>query len=139
VKSTILSFFCGIVISRFVSNKYILSLAAIVTGTLIGFLGAFGVFGVVYPFSIGLDFGVPWYDDMMAFVLYFLTQQIRIYSFQSEWGSTVMPLMPIVVAILVITSVVSVLIGQLVERRWFGRRFHVEANKSFLSHIVASS
>ncbi len=131
-----MSFFCGIVISRFVSNKYILSLAAIVTGTLIGFLGAFGVFGVVYPFFIAES---PLVYEMADFTLYFLTQQIRIYSFQSEWGSTVMPLMPIVVAILVITSVVSVLIGQLVERRWFGRRFHVEANKSFLSHIVASS
>lgn len=117
-----MSFFCGIVISRFVSNKYILSLVAIVTGTLIGFLGAFGVFGVAYPFSIGLDHGVPWYDNIMPFLLFFMTQQIRIYSFTSELGSIEMPLMPIVVIILVTTSIVSVLVGQLVGRTWFGRK-----------------
>lgn len=117
-----MSFFCGIVISRFVSNKYILSLAAIVTGTLIGFLGAFGVFGIAYPFSIALDYEVPLYDPIMPFVLYFLTPQIRIYSFTSELGSIAMPLMPIVVVILVTTSVVSVLVGQLAGRRWFGRK-----------------
>ncbi|MHA1390221.1 MAG: hypothetical protein ACTSWA_13845 [Candidatus Thorarchaeota archaeon] len=117
-----LSFLMGIVISRLVRNKYILPLVAIVIGTLIGFLGAFGVFGMAYPFSIALDYEVPWYDNIMPFVLYFLTPQIRIYSFQSEWGSIAMPLMPIVVAILVITSVVSVLVGQLAGRRWFGRK-----------------
>ncbi|TFH04489.1 MAG: hypothetical protein E4H14_14630, partial [Candidatus Thorarchaeota archaeon] len=106
-----LSLLCGIVISRIVRNKYIQPLVSIVIGTLIGILGAIGVFGVVYPFSIALDYAVPWYDNIMPFVLYFLTPQIRIYSFQSEWGSIAMPLMPIVVAILVITSVVSVLVG----------------------------
>ncbi len=111
-----LSFFCGIVISRFVRSKYILSLVAIVTGTLIGFLGAFGILGVVYPFYIAQS---PLLYEMADFSLFFMTQQIRIYSFTSEMGSTVMPIMPIVVVILVTTSVVSVLIGQLAGRRLF--------------------
>ena len=111
-----MSFFCGIVISRFVSNKYILSLVAIVIGTLIGFLGAFGVFGMAYPFFIT---GSPLVTEVVYFGLFFMIPEIRIYSFTSEWGSIAIPLMPIVIAILVITSVVSVLIGQLVERRWF--------------------
>ncbi len=121
-----LSLLCGIVISRIVRNKYTQPLVSIVIGTLIGILGAIGVFGVAYPFSIALDYAVPWYDNIMPFVLYFLTPQIRIYSFQSEWGSNVMPLMPIVVAILVITSVVNVLVGQLVGSRWFWRKESTE-------------
>ena len=114
-----LSFLCGIVISRLVRNKYILPLVAIGIGTLIGFLGAIGVLGVVYPFFIA-ESGFAY--EMADFTLSFMTPQIRIYSFSSEWMSTAMPLMPIVVAILVITSVVSVLVGQLAGRRWFGRK-----------------
>ena len=114
-----LSLLCGIVISRIVRNKYTQPLVSIVIGTLIGFLGAIGVLGVVYPFFIA-ESGFAY--EIADFTLSFMTPQIRIYSFSSEWMSTAMPLMPIVVTILVITSVVSVLGGQLVGCRWLGRK-----------------
>jgi len=121
VKCTFLSFLCGIVISKFVKKKHISFLAAIVIGTLIGFLGAFGVFGVVYPFFIAIDTAIFWYDEVTLFGLFLMIPQIKIYSFESGWLSASIPLIPIVVVILAITSIVSVLIGQLAGRRWFGR------------------
>ena len=121
VKCTFLSFLCGIVISKFVKKKHISFLAAIVIGTLIGILGAFGVFGVVYPFFIAVDTDAFWYDEVTPFGLFFMIPQIKIYSFVSGWLSASIPLIPIVAVILVITSIASVLIGQLAERRWFGR------------------
>jgi len=114
----IVSILCGIVISKFVRERNITFLAAIVIGTLIGFLGAIGVFGMVYPFYIAVDTDVVHIPELVPFGVYFIIPQIKIFSFSSAWLSSVMPLVPLLAILFVITSIVSVFVGYTIERRW---------------------
>ncbi len=88
---------------------------------MIGFLGALGVFGVSYPFYIAKELDIIWIPEETLYSIFFILPQIRIYSFPSAWISSEMPLNPVVVVLLVISSIVSVIIGQVAARRWFWR------------------
>lgn len=121
MKCMLVSVVCGIIISKVVRDRNFSFLAALVIGTSIGFLGAIGIFGLVYPFYIAVNSDVVTIPEVVPYAVYFLIPQIKIYSFTSDWGSFSIPLLPIVAFIFVIISIVSVLFGQIVGRKWFWR------------------
>ena len=111
---------CGIVISKFVRNRTISLLTAIVIGTMIGLLGAVGIFGIVYPFYVAVDSSVATIPEVRPFAVFFILSQFIVYRFQSwQIFSSAIPLDPVVVILFVATSVVGVIIGQASGLRWF--------------------
>ena len=109
---------CGIVISKFVRDRTISILTAIVIGTMIGLLGAVGIFGIVYPFYIAVDSSVATIPEVRPFAVFFILSQFIVYRFQSWQLSFAIPLDPVVVILFVATSVVGVIIGQASGLRW---------------------
>ena len=111
---------CGIVISKFVRDRTISLLTAIVIGTMIGLLGAVGIFGIVYPFYVAVDSSVATIPEVIPFAVFFIRSQFIVYRFQSwQIFSSAIPLDPVVVILFVATSVVGVIIGQASGLRWF--------------------
>ena len=111
---------CGIVISKFVRDRTISLLTAIVIGTMIGLLGTIGIFGIVYPFYVAVDSSVATIPEVRPFAVFFILSQFIVYRFQSwQIFSSAIPLDPVVVILFVATSVVGVIIGQASGLRWF--------------------
>ncbi len=113
-----LSILGGFVISKFTRKWNFPLILAVLLGSLIGYLGALGVYGVSYPFYIAKDLNIIWIPEETLYSVFFILPQIRIYSFPSAWISSEMPVNPVVVVLLVISSIVSVIIGQVAARRW---------------------
>jgi hypothetical protein len=116
-----LSILGGFVISKFIRKWNFSLILAILLGSLIGYLGALGVYGVVYPFYIARVMDVLWIDEVVLYSVFFIVPQIKIFLFEGAWLSSEMPLNPVVVVLLVISSIVSVLIGQVAGRKWLWR------------------
>ncbi len=116
-----LSILGGFVISKFIRKWNFSLILAILLGFLIGYLGALGVYGVVYPFYIARVMDVLWIDEVVLYSVFFIVPQIKIFLFEGAWLSSEMPLNPVVVVLLVISSIVSVLIGQVAGRKWLWR------------------
>lgn len=114
-----LSILGGFVISKFIRKWNFSLILAVLLGSLIGYLGALGVYGVVYPFYIARVMDILWIDEVVLYSVFFIVPQIKIFLFEGAWLSSEMPLNPVVVILLVISSIVSVLIGQVAGRKWF--------------------
>jgi hypothetical protein len=122
----ILSFVCGVVISKYVKAWRISILIAVLVGTFIGVLGAIGVFGVAYPFYIAVDPDVVSVPEIVPFAVFFFVPQIKVYTFSSGWLSGAVPLVPLVIALFVTTSIIIVIFGDYAGKRWFWKNKFLE-------------
>ena len=102
---------------------------AVLIGTIIGFLGAIGIFGVVYPFYIALD-PVVSIPEVVPFAVFFIVPQIKVYTF-SGWFSSAIPLLPLVIVLFVTTSIIGAIAGEYTGRRWFWRNKYLERMEPF--------
>ena len=99
---------------------------AVLIGTIIGFLGAIGIFGVVYPFYIGVDPDTVSIPELTPLAVFFMIPHIKVYTFSSGWLSSAIPLIPLVMALFVTTSIIAVMVGQYTGKRWFWKNKYSE-------------
>jgi hypothetical protein len=110
-----LSIILGYCIFRFVRARLAALATGILIGTLIGVLGALGVFGVGYPFFMAVRNDVVHIPEVLPMAVFFLTSQFYIYDFSVPMGSSLYSNM-IVTSIFVISSLAGIAIGYIIQR-----------------------
>jgi hypothetical protein len=110
-----LSILLGYCIFRFVRVRLAAFATSILIGTLIGGLGALGVFGVGYPFFMAVRDDVIHIPEILPMTVFFLTPQFGVYEFSILMGSS--PWQNIVVtSIFVTSSLVGIALGHTIHR-----------------------
>jgi predicted membrane protein len=110
-----LSILLGYCIFRFVRVRLAAFASGILIGTLIGGLGALGVFGVGYPFFMAVRDDTIHIPEILPMTVFFLTSQFSIYEFSLLMGSSPYT-NAIVTSIFVASSLVGIAIGYIIQR-----------------------
>jgi hypothetical protein len=109
-----LSIVFGYCISRFIRKRFIASVIAILIGSLVGVLGALGIFAAAYPFYLAIPSGWVGIPEVTRLVIFFLTPQIEIYRF-SVWMDT-SPLQNFIsTSIFITSSLAGICLGYFIQ------------------------
>jgi hypothetical protein len=110
-----LSILLGYCTFRFVRVRLAALATGILIGTLIGGLGALGVFGVGYPFFMTARDDIIHIPEILPMTVFFLTSQFSIYDFSLLMGSQPYS-NAIVTSIFVTSSLAGIAIGYIIQR-----------------------